>query len=181
MIYGKDIEYNVKLYNEKYRKFIDKFDCTNNSINKYLKEKAYDDMLYGRTVTRLIFNKQNDRIIGFYTLITSALVVGTGITDNHFYSAIEIKFFAIDKEYQHIRYDENDDNILSDYLLSEVIDDINEITLKNCGAEFVILYSVPRAIHFYKDYGFKLFNDFIRPNTDNYLGDCQGMFMNLSD
>ena len=181
MLYGKDIKYYVELYTDNYYDIINKFDCTNDKINKYLKEKAYSELQDGRAVTSLFLNENKDRIIGFYSIRGLALVLGTGEKDNHFYSAIEIKMFAIDREYQDMPYAENSDKTLSDYLLSDVVDNINDITTQTCGAEFIVLYAVPSSVKFYKKYGFNLFNEFIRFNTDSFLEDCKGMFLPLVD
>ena len=58
--------------------------------------------------------------------------------------------FAIDENYQHMQYSEDiEDGSFSDILFSDVIGFIYDFTENYCGADKIILYSVPDAKSFY--------------------------------
>lgn len=181
MLYGKDIQYNKGvLYSDNYIELIEKFNCGNPSIDKYLKEKAKEDLILGRGTTKLFLNKQKDRLIGFYTLNCTSLVIGDNTVDGNFNPAVEIKMFAVDREYQKIPYSEDEDDFkLSDDLLLDIIDDIRIFTESCCGASHVVLYSIPYSVKFYTRNGFKNFLSNMKRNTDRYVEGCIPLFLTL--
>lgn len=88
--------------------------------------------------------------------------------------------FAIDEKYQHMNYSENiEDGNFSDMLFSEVIGNIYNFTDNYCGADKVILYSVPDAESFYTRNGFKRFERFMLQSTSIFVDGCIPMYLSL--
>jgi GNAT superfamily N-acetyltransferase len=129
------------------RIFARTFDCGNSTLNSYLKKYAYKD---NESVTYIIFN--NSVSIGYYTLTCYGIVkkndLGIEITP-----AVQIKFFALDKNYQGELYPGKNLKY-SELLFSHVLEQISESAHKEFGAGYIILYSVPDAVNFYKKFGF---------------------------
>lgn len=80
--------------------------------------------------------------------------------DSITYPAAEIKYFAIDKTYQHKSYD--DDFKFSDLMLCEVLKKLIEISEEAISFDYILLYSVPEAVNFYKRNGFCEFTEFMK-------------------
>ena len=178
MLYGEDIELDIAKLNEEYLPFVQDFKCGNDEIDKFLKHKALEDTEIGRSITRLFFTNQKE-LVGYYSINCSALVV-----ENHnhryFAPAIELKMFAIDNKYKHMQYSKDDkDYFLSDSLLSIVIKEIINITENVCGANNIILYSVPYTIDFYERNGFEPFKEYMISNDDMFLDGCLPMLIRL--
>lgn len=179
MTYGESLNISERIkMTEKLKASVQDFDCGNEEINKYLKEKSFDD---SKATTFIIKNNDDGSIICYYTLCCSGLVINTN--DGKLFSmypAVEIKMFAVDENYQHMPYcDEPDTCNLSDMLLYDVIAHINDFTEDECGADKIILYSVPRAKKFYKDNLFNEFEEFMKPASSYFTDACIPMFMNL--
>lgn len=176
MIYGEDILYNIIRFTDKDINLVQDFNCGNEVINDYLKEEACNDT---KATTFIIVNNANSQIIAYYSLNCSGFVIDNG---NNFtiYPAVEIKMFAIDEKYQHIPYSTNrEDGNLSDTLFDNVIGYIYSFTDNCCGADKVILYSVPNAENFYKRNGFKRFENFMLQSTSLFLDGCVPMYLSL--
>jgi hypothetical protein len=155
---------------------VQSFNCGNEVINEYLKKEAYMDT---QATTFLIVSNSDRQVIAYYSLNCSGFVVGD---EKKFtiYPAVEIKMFAIDERYQHMPYSTDDeDGNLSDMLFSDVIGYIYAFTDNMCGADKVILYSVPNAESFYIRNGFKRFERFMLQSTSLFLEGCIPMYLNL--
>lgn len=175
-LYGE----NIKLSNSKLlsQDDIDKtkdFNCGNEVINNYLKEQAYNDP---KATTFIIYDTENNHIISYYALSCSGFVLNY---KSHFtlYPAVEIKMFAVDEQYKHIIYSPDDNLTLSDYIFCNVISRIYDFTENECGADKVILYSVPKAENFYIKNGFIRFQDFMLKSESMFLDGCIPMYMDL--
>ncbi|MBM7835717.1 hypothetical protein [Clostridium sardiniense] len=177
---GKDIKYEVILLDEKsFREYaIDQFDCASENINTYIKETALKDYFNNKGVTKIIINSDNKEIIGFYTLSTTALIYESN-NKNHYLPSIEIKFFAIDKEYQGLKYDESEEelNNFSNMMFFDILSSIRKISEEVCGVHNIILYSVAKAYNFYNRHGFKDFNEYMKRDEGKYIKDCIPLYM----
>lgn len=179
MLYSENIKFNIfKLTNE-HLSLIKNFKCGNDEIDGYLKEKALNDIECGNSFTRIIINVDNNELIGYYSINCSSIVM-----DNHnhkyFSPAIEIKILALSEKYQGIKFFQDDEeDMFSDQILCEIIYKIVEITEKYISATSIILYSVPKAVNFYKRNGFELFEEYMVSNDDMYLKDCVPMWFQL--
>lgn len=152
------------------------FDCGNEVINEYLKSKSHCDP---QTVTYIVIDNDNGSVICYYSLSCSGFV----IESNHkftIYPAVEIKMFAIDENYQHMPYSEDiEDGSFSDILFSDVIGFIYDFTENYCGADKIILYSVPDAKSFYIRNGFTEFMEYMLKSESWFLDGCVPMYLDL--
>lgn len=152
------------------------FDCGNETLNDYLKIDAKDD---AHSTVFMIIDKDVQSVIGYYSLRCSGFVINC---NNHFtiYPAVEIKMFAIDEKYQHTSIsDIAEEGTLSDAILAYVISEIYDFTNNYCGADKVILYSVPKAVDFYSKNGFKAFEEFMLKSESRFLDGCIPMYLDL--
>ena len=160
--YGKDIIFNFYNRSEEDLGYLKKFDCGNSEINKYFNNEAISDT---KSVTKVIWrkdeksdklNKEENDIIGLYSVSASAMFYDDYDDKKYIIPAIEIKFFAINQEYQDMPFSEDyEEGVFSDYLFASIINNIRGITENECGAEKIVLYSVPDAVEFYKRNGFE--------------------------
>lgn len=175
-IYGENVKLSTgKRLSENDIEFVQSFDCGNEIINNYLKEHAYND---SKSTTSLIYDLSNNHVVSYYSLNCSGFVINS---NSHIiiYPAVEIKMFAVDENYKHILFSSEDNFTLSDYIFSNVISKIYDFTEEYCGADKVILYSVPRAEKFYRKNGFKRFQDFMLQSESKFIDGCIPMYMNL--
>jgi hypothetical protein len=75
--------------------------------------------------------------------------------------------------------EDEDDMYFSDYLLCDIIKKIVDFTENICGANSIILYSVPYAIKFYERNGFEPFKEYMVSSDDSYLNECEPMWLQL--
>jgi hypothetical protein len=182
ILYGENIDYSIESFSTEYCSMLSEFECGNSEIDRYLCNDAKCDTTEGRGVTKLILNDNKSKVIGFYTLDCSAMIVETNESQGKIglAPAVEIKMFAVDKSYQDISYSKiKEDGTFSDILLCEAINQINNFTESTCGAVCIILYSVPSAKKFYIRNKFVSFKPIMKKNDDVYLKGCEPMYMAL--
>jgi hypothetical protein len=176
-MFGKEIKIETDLFSSKYNCLLDSFDCGNQEINKFLR-KAEGVCNDGYGVTRIVIDVNENKIIGFYTLACSSLLYGSNEQISGL-PAVEIKMFAVDKNYQDLPYFEDDGIVLSDYILDKVIKDIYELSSSTIGAAFIVLHAVPESVEFYKRSRFEELEEFMKPMHDNYTEGCIPMYLKL--
>lgn len=178
-MYGKDIEFDIHRLTTERLEYTKNFKCGNEEIDKYLKVKALEDMEFGNSVTKIIVNKQNNDIIGYYSICCTSIIM-ENYRHRYFCPAIEIKMFALDECYQGIIFsDEDKDDMFSDHIFCEVIRKTVEITELYVGAKAIMLYSVPKAINFYKRNWFETFEDYMLKDDNLYIKGCIPMYLEL--
>lgn len=97
-------------------------------------------------------------------------------------SAIEIMFFAIDKRYRHLRYSDTpaaSRETLSSNLFRYTVNHIFDIARETIGADYIILYAVPKAENFYKRNGFRRFDGNMMPDANPFLDGCIPMYRDI--
>lgn len=154
------------------------FSCGNEEIDKYFREKAADD---AEKVCYAYRCKQDESAIGFATLCCS------GININHLKlvklaPAMKIDYFAVSEKYQDMRFpgsDEQEHFYISDAFLCELIRTAINISDVYIGAGYIILYSVPDAVHFYERNRFETFTEYMKPENERYLEGCTPMYMSF--
>lgn len=175
-IYGENIRLSkAKLLTKDDIVSVQTFDCGNDVINNYLKEHACNDP---RSATFVIYDTKENQVISYYSLSCSGFVMNH---NSHItiYPAVEIKMFAVDDKYKHIPFSQDDSFTLSDYIFCNVISRVYDFTEKECGADKIILYSVPRAENFYIKNGFIRFQEFMLKSESMFLDGCIPMYMDL--
>lgn len=133
------------------------FHSGNDSIDSYFKGKC--EAITDTSAKSFVVTNDNTQngmpsVIGVYSLCCSGYVIDS---HNYFYihPAVEIKYFAINEYYQDIQYSENtEEGCLSSNILATIIGRIISFTDSYCGANKVILYSVPEAEFFINVWGF---------------------------
>ncbi|MEE1318993.1 MAG: hypothetical protein UHD05_05725 [Ruminococcus sp.] len=165
--------YTLKILNRKTQKFCRDFDCKNEYINKFIRDTAIDDV---DSTTFIYIDNKTQKAICAYSLACSGIVAN--LSDKlYVYPAVEIKIFALDKEYQHRKFSESKKSVtFGDVFLAYVIDSIGDFTENYCGASRIVLYSVPEYVNFYKRNFFKCFEDFMSPDESIVNQDCVLMF-----
>ncbi|SCH77105.1 Uncharacterised protein [uncultured Ruminococcus sp.] len=158
------------------------FHSGNDSIDSYFKGKC--EAITDTSAKSFVVTNDNTQngmpsVIGVYSLCCSGYVIDS---HNYFYihPAVEIKYFAINEYYQDIQYSENtEEGCLSSNILATIIGRIISFTDSYCGANKVILYSVPEAEFFYQRMGFHLFANYMLKNNERYLEGCIPMYLDL--
>ena len=83
---------------------IEAFDCGNESINDYFKKRA-DDTDFNNIAKTFVLLKDNNIIVGFYTLTVGSLDVESVETQTLIKRPIvNLSYFAIDSKYQRQGY-----------------------------------------------------------------------------
>lgn len=160
---------------EDYDDFKDNFSSGNDSIDR----KIYDNRYNNNFVDYFVVDNKTDKIIAVYSLACSACIYSDH-DKNHFYSAIEIEFFAVDIHYQDIKAIDPDEGCLSSIIFRSILSKIMDMSFEVIGATKIILYSVPNAVSFYQKNGFSEFEIDILKNTDWYTDECIPMYMHIS-
>lgn len=149
--------------------------CENEVINDYFTNKEQDD---NDTVSFAFIDEEKKTLVALSSLSCSSIIMESG-NKLHLFPAVEIKMFAVNKEYQHKPVFPEDDQHWSSHCLDKIIFHIREFTDTYCGASRIVLYSVPKAESFYLRAGFKKFLEFMRPQDKSFLEDCTPMYMVL--
>ena len=173
--YADDIQFSFYCPEiDDYESFKTDFSSGNSSID----DKIYNERYNNNFVDYFVIDNKNNRIIAVYSLACSACIY-SDYGKHHFYSAIEIEFFAVDVHYQDIKAVDSDEGCLSSIIFRSVLSRIMDISFEVIGATKIILYSVPNAVSFYQKNGFLEFGIDILKNTDWYTDECIPMYMNI--
>ncbi|MDE5569206.1 MAG: GNAT family N-acetyltransferase [Ruminococcus sp.] len=133
-IYTKDIKNNLS----------SGFDCGNDALTAFLKSyDALDDM-FGKTYVMI----SDDRIIGYYNISTSCIENDKGIRIG---GSVYINCLAVDKHYQKVKRGEY---YISDILLADCLNRIENIRENTLGFAFVTLSSTDEGYYLYERNGF---------------------------
>ena len=64
-------------------------------------------------------------------------------------------------------------------MLCEVLKKLIEISEEAISFDYILLYSVPEAVNFYRRNGFYEFTEFMKKDSYNYIDGCIPMFFTL--
>lgn len=93
------------------------------------------------------------------------------------FPAIEVYAFAVSKKYQNLFI--NDNLTLSHEIFNIMLNQFSEISNNHIKANYIVLHSVERAIHFYEKVGFrKAVNCDVL--EDDFHDECVPMIMAIS-
>lgn len=164
--------YSIEKLSYLHTSIIQNFICGNGVLDDYLKQKALDDP---DSVTYVVVNDK--QCMAYFSLSCGAIYIKSS---NQFYSypAVEIKNLAVHVDFQN--YYPSDakhsfSKLLLDTIICEIIADFTE---NICGANRVILYSVPDAVDFYKRSGFIDFHQSFITDDSYYLSECIPLIYN---
>ncbi len=150
---------------------LQKFDCGNDSLNKYMMEcvKGNHAAVHGL----YHINKDSKKLAGICLLKCSAYIEKIRLNfddygdiqednpmDCNLFPAIEILYFAVDKEYQDLKLaDEDMDGCLASYYIDMIMALIYESSETFSKVDYILLYSVDTANSFYEKAGFTEFDE----------------------
>ena len=148
------------------------FSCGSAELDKKLSEIRSDEYITGYAFV----DNDAQRIIGYCAFNASGLTLSND-RERITYPAAEIKYFAIDEAYQHRQYSEEMN--FSDYIFSKVIAHLYDISENVIAIRFVLLYSVPAAVTFYKRNFFEEFSSYMENDTYRYITGCVPLYYPL--
>ena len=154
---------------------VEGFSCGEIDFDKFI----YYDALGNECKIYLILYK--NIMLGFFGITATGIITNKMENDNikEIYNepAIEINYFAIDVNYQHKIISTENKLYYSNLIFYNILYFINNIDI--LGFEFIVLYSVPSAINFYKKHGFKEFESYMSANDKQYLQGCTPLFIKI--
>lgn len=178
--WGNQVNLKYDKLNNDNISYISKFKCENREMERFFKNEALKD---NESVTYLSIDEERDVIVSILTISATAIFMmkpNKRKDYNYFISAIEVKKFAVNTEYKHMKYSEDRDTTLSMELFMRYIDQIHIISQEIVGASKIVLYSVPEAYNFYKKCRFRDFDSFMQKDDTPYLKGCKPMFLSLN-
>lgn len=156
-------------------KLIEEFSCGNTELDKKLFNiKNFNEKL--TTIGLVEYYNNTEHLVGYCTYLASGISCANEY-DKVTYPAAEIKYFAIDEKYQHIYYDK--EYKFSDFLLDNIIRNLYAISEEIISFDYILLYSVPIAVSFYKRANFHEFTEFMKRDSYSYIENCTPMYYKL--
>lgn len=139
-------------HDQTYNQLASHFDCGNYYINYFLRTESLNNDI---SKTYLLVDEEAQYILGFFSLSADTLVE---ILEREQYQqmgpAIRIYMFAVDKKYQHQKFNFcKKQCTIASFLLSYCIKKIKSIVQKNIGACFIILSSTHEGYQLYRNKG----------------------------
>lgn len=180
--YGEEILYTIDPISPDDEKSLGDFDCGNESINEYLITTRKHEKV---GVTYLIKDTVDFDIIGFVTISCSGIRYAPDSKWAETKPAIMVNYFALRTEYHGLPFsraseiDKNDVFLFSDIVLSDVIKMCIEISEQRIGADYIILYSVPEKVNFYKRNLFEDYIQYMNKDYTRYLDGCVPMYLTI--
>lgn len=132
------------------------FDCNEKNMNDFFWSYAIGYNNTGDGKTKVIIDKDNNKIIGFFTLKCNALQ--TEGDEAEVIPAIEVSRFGIEKCYQK--------RGIGKIVFAYVINYINSIKKDYLGVKMIVLYALPNVIKFYSN-NFK-FKELVYSKYDDF-------------
>ena len=175
--YGQEIPVRIEVLAHANERMTRYFFCGNPAIDEYFRCFAADD---ATAVTYLVIDENNQKLLAALTIACSAIFLSKKQQFSTLMSAIEVVYFAVDVDYQGLRYRPGDDRSLSHYLFSYLIEMIRGISRDHVGAAKIVLYSVPEAFNFYRRLGFSTFGSTMYGDRGTFVKDCVPMYFDLN-
>lgn len=170
------IKYSPRYKQDGYAR-IASFDCNNTDINRLFRKDL--DKLH--TTTYFFVDKSsNGKIIAFLSLCASAIQFRKkGL---HALPAVELKLFAVDKQYQKNRFEINGKMLkYSEIAFEWLVSYAKTIIRPVLHVEYLVLYSVPQTntLKFYEKMGMQYLTQSEALHQDNFSTDCIPMYLKL--
>ena len=189
----------VEVYDEvRHKDFLENFNCNSFIFNKYItSHDIIEDKYNGDGVTYLVFdeNAVERKLVAYYTLCATAIPFLSRIKlefeervdeaeyDERLYgvSAMQIKMFAVDIQYQNIFYKQDELEMpISAWILRYIVNAIDSISCELCGVKAIFLHAVEDAKLFYYQNSFIYADERIRP-FDSEDSELTSMFLKLRE
>ena len=175
--YGQQIPVRIEVLSRENHRLTRYFFCGNPAIDDYFRLEAADDTT---AVTYLVIDDAQNKLLAALTIACSAIFLAKKQQFSTLMSAIEVVYFAVDVEYQGLRYRPGDQRSLSHYLFSYLIEMMRDISREHVGAAKLVLYSVPEAWRFYQRLGFVPFAGGMYGDKGTFVRDCVPMYFDLN-
>lgn len=167
---------------------LSRFNCGIYDFNTFI----CDDYANKHPVPYCYVDTDNNKIVAYLSINCSG-IIHNSTEDNGFgyqppallMSAIEIKYFAVDVDYQNLLFCEKSTKYetLSHEMFMNVIDQLIKLARNRIGAQAIVLYSTPRARNFYLNCGFLGFAQEMKrtqdEDSDVLTDNCYPMYMLL--
>ena len=185
MRFADDVQIDVLDISEVSPELLSEFCCEKPALDEFIHEEAVNSS----AKTYLFVDIVTNVVVAYTSIACSAIMYA--VEDNEsvmlaperfsLASAIEIKYFAVDKRYKHLKYSDAPEskNTLSSNLFRYIVRHIQDIAYEHVGAEYIVLYSVPEAESFYKRNWFHSFESDMVGNADPFLEGCKPMYMEI--
>lgn len=179
--YGEEIDIKFVVLEREHKDIAEQFRCGNDYIDKFVRSISYKDK---ETVTHAAIDVKNNQIIAILTLVATGIYTEPSKLSKRekmVISAVEIRYYAVDKRYQKMPYSQNkSDNTLSYQIFNKYIRDIFELSKHHIGIKKIILYSVDEAVDFYKRSNFHDFKKYMVRLDKREIRGCVPMYFNLN-
>ena len=163
--------------NDETMHYLNGFYCGNRNIDQYVKDQALNDACIGNGVTYLIIDKDQNQLVAYYTLSTTA--IRKDIDNSIGYPSVEIKMFAVRNEYQDTIYiGDGNDVLVAELILGNIIADLYHLSQNVLGFKFIVLHSVKEAVNFYKRTWFYEMDEYLM-FEDFFTEGCVPMYIRL--
>ena len=146
-----------------------KFDCENEALNAFLRSYDAIDPLLGKTYVII----SGDSIFGYYNISTGDIEDENGFCMG---GSIYINYLALDKEYHHIMYDENERLYASDFLLGDCFNRVMYLQGNYIGFTFITLSSTDEGYELYKRNGFEELEEDMKFSKNIGEKTCKSMY-----
>ncbi len=152
------------------------FKCKSNFFENYIKYNAYIDKRKGLGTTHLFVQGTEDhpdKILGFYTLKNTALIIDTD--DPRYklgFAALEISQFATHKD--------NEKQDIGRIMIQNIVNSATEMNENYSAIRYIVLCSVTDAIGFYTKMNFNILDDGMMIPREDWNVRCHPMYLNIS-
>lgn len=171
--YGREVKYDILKESSIDISLIEDFSCGNEQIDIEIKNRIING------ISEYVVDTESNKLIAYINYEASGLFLKhqkEQITK----SALKINLFALDEEYQHLVYDEYDEDFkLSDKVFCDFLKRFRDISDNTLFFEYIILYSVPKAVSFYQRNGFKSFVEYMDKEKYRFLDGCTPMYIEI--
>jgi len=142
------------------------FDSGYANFNEYLRQQ--DDT----AVIHYMIEAETEKLVAYFSLLSSALLFGE-MNNLNSVPAIELKMFAVDKQYQKTG--------VTPILLNAILRTISHYAKEYVGANIVLLYSVPvdAVVGLYERCGFQRSEGLFATYTSTFNAGCVPMFKGI--
>lgn len=177
--YGEEYKISFRKVDVNDADLLKEFKCEYSAIREFIRSKSLSSQ---EDVSYLFVDEENNCIIGFCAICCTGISITTSNRKGERYRtylpAAEIDYFAIDENYRSLPLDKESNRYetLSNALFAYILEHIKDVSKNIIGATYICLYSVPKAVSFYKRCGFEEFEPYMNSDEKPFVRGCTPMF-----